>query len=89
MQRGLDVTAGGAHYNFSGPQGVQVANVADSLAAVRQAVFEEHWLSAADFLEALIGDFAGQEALRRRLVNRVPKFGNDDDRVDCDAAALG
>ena len=34
---GLDVTAGGARYNFSGVQGVQIANVADSLAAVGQA----------------------------------------------------
>ena len=46
IERGVDVTAGGARYNFSGPQGVQIANVADSLAAVRQAVFEEHWASA-------------------------------------------
>ena len=36
LARGLDVTAGGAHYNFSGVQGVQVANVADSLAAVNR-----------------------------------------------------
>jgi pyruvate-formate lyase len=45
VARGLDVTAGGAHYNFSGVQGVQIANVADSLAAVRQAVFDEKWLA--------------------------------------------
>ena len=41
VARGVDVTAGGAHYNFSGVQGVQVANVADSLAALEQAVFSE------------------------------------------------
>ena len=86
VERGQDVTAGGAHYNFSGPQGVQVANLADSLAAVRQAVFEESWLPAAGLLEALRDDFAGQEALRQRLVNRAPKYGNYDDRVDADAA---
>ena len=45
IDRGVDVTAGGARYNFSGVQGVQIANVADSLAAVRQAVFEEAWLT--------------------------------------------
>lgn len=82
IERGLDVTAGGAHYNFSGVQGVQIANVADSLAALRQAVFDEKWLSAKDMLEALRADFAGREALRQRLINRVPKYGNDDDRVD-------
>jgi pyruvate formate-lyase/glycerol dehydratase family glycyl radical enzyme len=82
IERGLDVTAGGAHYNFSGVQGVQVANVADSLAAVRRAVFEERWLPAGELLTALRTEFKGREPLRQRLLNRVPKFGNDDDRVD-------
>ena len=82
VERGLDVTAGGAHYNFSGVQGVQIANVADSLAAVRQAVFDERWLSAQELLDTLKGDYADQEVLRQRLIHRVPKYGNDDDRVD-------
>ncbi len=82
VERGLDVTAGGAHYNFSGVQGVQVANVGDSLAAVRQAIFEEKWLSAGELLAALRTNYAGQEPLRQRLIQQVPKYGNDDDRVD-------
>jgi formate C-acetyltransferase len=89
IERGLDVTAGGAHYNFSGVQGVQIANVADSLAAVKQAVFDEQWLPAGDLLTALRADFAGQEVLRQRLINRVPKYGNDDDRVDQHAQKWG
>ncbi|MFC2036878.1 glycyl radical protein [Chloroflexota bacterium] len=80
--RGLDVTAGGAHYNFSGVQGVQVANVADSLAAIRQAVFDEKWLDAGEMMSALRHNYEGRELLRQRLLNHVPKFGNDDDRVD-------
>ncbi len=82
IERGLDVTAGGARYNFSGVQGVQIANVADSLAAVRQAVFTEKWVSASELLAALRTDFSDQEVLRQRLIHRVPKYGNDDDRVD-------
>jgi pyruvate formate-lyase/glycerol dehydratase family glycyl radical enzyme len=82
IERGLDVTAGGAHYNFSGPQGVQIANVADSLAAVKQAVFDERWLSAEQLLDALRTDYADREGLRQRLLNHAPKYGNDDDRVD-------
>jgi formate C-acetyltransferase len=82
IDRGLDVTAGGAHYNFSGVQGVQIANVVDSLTALRQAVFDERWLSGAEMLAALRADFAGHEVLRQRLIHRVPKYGNDDDRVD-------
>ena len=78
-----------AEGRFSGVQGVQIANVADSLAAVRQAVFDETWLSAGDLLEALRGDYASQENLRQRLINRVPKYGNDDERVDQFAARWG
>jgi pyruvate formate-lyase/glycerol dehydratase family glycyl radical enzyme len=82
IERGLDVTAGGAHYNSSGVQGVQVANVADSLVVVRQSVFEERWLGAGELLDALRHDYEGYETLRQRLLHRVPKYGNDDDRVD-------
>ena len=38
IERGLDVTAGGAHYNFSGPQGVQVANVAVFMVSPRASL---------------------------------------------------
>jgi formate C-acetyltransferase len=89
VARGVDVTAGGARYNFSGPQGVQIANVADSLAAVRQAVFDEHWVAAGELLAALRNDFAGAEALRQRLIHRAPKYGNDDARVDALAQRWG
>ncbi len=82
VDRGVDVTAGGARYNFSGVQGVQIANVADSLAAVKQVIFEENWLSGRDLLAILRSDYKGHETLRQRLIHRVPKYGNDDDRVD-------
>jgi formate C-acetyltransferase len=82
IERGLDVTAGGAHYNSAGVQGVQVANLADSLAAIRQVVFEERLLEAGELMSALRADFEGHELLRQRLLNHVPKYGNDDDRVD-------
>lgn len=83
VANGQDVTAGGAHYNFSGVQGVQIANVADSLAAVQQAVFNERWLSGAGLLSALRQNFQGHELLRQQLINLAPKYGNDDERVDC------
>lgn len=82
IARGLDVTAGGAHYNFSGVQGVQIANVADSLAAIKQAVFDERWLTAGQLLDALRDNYEGHEVLRQRLLNQAPKYGNDDNCVD-------
>jgi pyruvate formate-lyase/glycerol dehydratase family glycyl radical enzyme len=83
IKRGLDVTAGGAHHNFSGVQGVQVANVADSLVAVKRAIFEEQWLSTRELLNVLHNNYEGNETLRQRLIHRIPKYGNDDDKVDC------
>lgn len=82
MEKGMDVTAGGAHYNLSGIQMIQVANLADSLAAIKQLVFDEKKVEAAHLLEALQKDFEGEEVLRTMLLNKVPKYGNDVDWVD-------
>jgi pyruvate formate-lyase/glycerol dehydratase family glycyl radical enzyme len=82
LEVGKDVTAGGAHYNFSGPQGVQIGNLADSLAALKWLVYERKELKPQELIQALACNFAGQEVLRQRLLNGAPKYGNDDDDVD-------
>ncbi len=85
MQNGCDVTGGGAKYNLSGIQGIQVANVADSLAALKFAVFDNRGAGAVSpesLLHALRNNFAGCEALRQMLLNKAPKFGNDIVEVD-------
>lgn len=75
-ESGLDLTEGGATYNWSGIQGVGVADVADSLAAIDKLVFADGKLSMAELVEALALDFEGREALRSAL-ERAPKYGND------------
>ena len=82
MQKGRDVTAGGAHYNFTSPQGVGIADVADSLSAMQKLVFEEKTIAMSELLEALRTNFEGREDLRQTLINKAPKYGNDDDYVD-------
>ena len=82
LSEGIDVTAGGAKYNLSGIQMIQVANLADSLAAIKLLVFDEKKVSGAEFLEALKSNFQGYEPLRQMILNRVPKYGNDNDYVD-------
>ena len=82
MERGVDVTAGGAHYNFSGIQMIQVANLADSLEAVKKLVYDEKRISRQELLDALRADFVGYDRLRAMLLNRAPKYGNDEDAVD-------
>lgn len=82
LATGRDVTQGGAHYNFAGVQAIQVANVADSLAAIKLLIFEEKRLGAADLLHALQNNFEAVPLLRATLLNRAPKYGNDIDWVD-------
>jgi formate C-acetyltransferase len=82
LERGLDLTAGGARYNFTGVQGVGTATVGDSLAAIDRLVFREKRLPLGELLDALDSDFAGRESLRQALLNKAPKYGNDDDDAD-------
>ncbi|MEW6751096.1 MAG: pyruvate formate lyase family protein [Candidatus Latescibacterota bacterium] len=72
----------GARYGICGRIPSQMGNVADGLAAIRRFVFEERSLSWTELYAALQRDFAGCEGLRQKLLNRAPKYGNDDDEVD-------
>ena len=56
LDRGVDVTRGGAHYNLSGIQIIQVANVADSLAALKKLVFDEGQDTGPDNFGAAVVD---------------------------------
>ena len=82
MESGCDVMAGGAQYNPAGVNLHGVADVADSLAAIKKLVYEERALSLADLTEALKSNFEGRESLRQMLIARAPKFGNDEPYVD-------
>jgi pyruvate-formate lyase len=87
IARGLEFHAGGARYNWSVINVAGLSNVADSLAATREVVFERHELSGSELLEHLERDFAEAEALRVRLA-RCPRFGNDQPAVDAIAAEV-
>ena len=82
LSNGVDVTAGGAHYNLSGIQMIQVANLADSLEAIRRLVYEEQEIGREELLDALRADFKGYEIVQAKLLNKAPKYGNDIEEVD-------
>jgi trans-4-hydroxy-L-proline dehydratase len=82
IAKGRDYNAGGARYNSTYIQAVGIGTITDSLAAVRRHVFEERALALPEFVAVLDADFAGNEPLRARLVNKMPKYGNDDDEAD-------
>ena len=80
LEQGRDVTAGGAKYNHSGIQLVQVADLADSLAVLKYLVFCGK-VSRAALLDQLRRNWP-DEALRRKVMQSAPHYGNDDPRAD-------
>lgn len=82
--RGKTIKEGGAVYDFISGLQVGIANMADSLAAIKKLVFDEGRITPAELADALESDFAGEqgEKIRQMLVNDAPKYGNDDDSVD-------
>ncbi|MGN0702364.1 MAG: glycyl radical protein [Lentihominibacter sp.] len=83
LEKGIDISAGGTLYNGIGPQASGLATCADSLAAIKQLVFEEKKYTGAQLLQALKDNWEGHEVLYS-LVNssRVHHYGNDDDYAD-------
>ncbi len=81
LDKGKDVTLGGAKYNLSGIQLIQVANLADCLAVIKKLVFQDKIVSPDELLENLKNNFQ-DETLRLTVLNKVEKYGNDVDWVD-------
>ena len=82
ITRGLDYHNGGARYNPTYIQGVGMGTVTDSLAAIKQHVFENQDVAMDELLAGMRADFDGYESLRHTLLEHSPKYGNDDDFAD-------
>jgi formate C-acetyltransferase len=83
IERGLNLKEGGAVYDFISDLQVGIANLADSLSAIKKCVFADKSIGAKDLWDALQNNFAGNEGERiRKLLIAAPKYGNDDDYVD-------
>jgi formate C-acetyltransferase len=82
LEKGIGFNNGGARYNTTSPLGVGPITTGDSLAAIKTLVFEEKALTMEHLVGALKKNFEGTEDLRQMLINRAPKFGNDEDGVD-------
>ncbi|MCW8985322.1 MAG: hypothetical protein OQK55_08265, partial [Thermoanaerobaculales bacterium] len=82
IANGKDYNAGGARYNTSYIQGVGIGSLTDSFSVLKHHVFDDGTLTMAELVEAIDSDFEGREALRQRLLNKTPRYGNDDDRAD-------
>lgn len=82
IKNGKSRGEGGAKYCNSGIFGNGLAAVADSLAVIKKYVFEDNLISTEDLIEILKTNFKGKEILRQGFINKVAKYGNDDDYVD-------
>lgn len=84
ISRGKTIKEGGAVYDFISGLQIGIANMADSLAAIKKLVFEEKKITPQQLWDALQDDFMSEEnqKIQSMLINEAPKYGNDDDYVD-------
>jgi len=79
---GKDYHSGGARYNTTYIQGVGVGTITDTLSAIKKHIYEDAAFSMSALLKMLAVDFAGFERERQMLLNRTPRYGNDDAAAD-------
>ena len=79
---GKDYHDGGARYNTTYIQGVGVGTMTDVMTAIKYHVFDKKTLTMEALLAALRDNFVGHERVRQMLLNKTPKYGNDDDYAD-------
>ena len=82
IAKGKDYYDGGPRYNTNYIQCCGIGTITDSLSAIKKHVYEEKTVTMDHLLKALSNNFEGEEALRLRLKNKTPFFGNDDDYAD-------
>ena len=82
ISEGKDYHDGGARYNTTYIQGVGMGTITDALTSLSYHVFDHQTLSMGDFIANLDANYEGNEQLRQQLLNRTPKYGNDDDQAD-------
>jgi len=82
IAKGRDYHDGGARYNSSYIQGVGLGSITDMLTALCYHVYDHKTMTMAHMLGLLAVDFEGSEPERQKLLNKTPKYGNDDDYAD-------
>jgi trans-4-hydroxy-L-proline dehydratase len=82
IQEGKDYNAGGARYNTNYIQGVGIGSITDSLAAIKYHLFDEKRYTWDELFTSLKENFINDEKMRQVLLNKTPRYGNDDDYAD-------
>ena len=82
VKQGKDYHDGGARYNTTYIQGVGLGTTTDALTALKFHVFERKTLGLSELLQVLEDNFVGHERARLLLLNKTPRYGNDEDYAD-------
>ena len=82
IAKGRDYHDGGARYNTTYIQGVGLGTITDAMTAVKYHVFDNKTLTMGQLLALLDANFLGHERERQMLLNKTPRYGNDDDYAD-------
>ncbi|MBP2028605.1 formate C-acetyltransferase [Acetoanaerobium pronyense] len=82
ISRGKDYNSGGARYNTNYIQGVGIGTITDSLSAIKYNVYDKQKFSMDELLKAMENNFQGYEEIHNMVINKTPKYGNDDDYAD-------
>ena len=86
--RGKSLIEGGSVYSAEGGPTVGAITAGDSIAAIENAVFDKKWITGEQLKYAIKTNFKDNsttpsgEEIRQRLLNKTPKFGNDNDAAD-------
>jgi formate C-acetyltransferase len=82
LEKGLDFDRGGARYHWVENSFVGLANLVDGLWAIKNLVYEKKELSLNEFRNIIKNNYMGYEPFRQKILNRIPKYGNNIENVD-------
>lgn len=82
ISKGMDYNAGGARYNTNYIQGVGIGTLSDSLISLKYNVYEKKNFTMQELMDAVDDNFVGHERIYNIVMNKTPKYGNDDDYAD-------
>lgn len=82
IKKGKDYNSGGARYNTRYIQCVGIGTITDSLTALKYNVYDNKKIELSEFIEALKNNYDNYEEIHNIVLNKTPKFGNDDDYAD-------
>ncbi|MBR3125595.1 MAG: hypothetical protein IKF42_09320 [Mogibacterium sp.] len=81
IEKGLDVTKGGSKYNSSGTACIGLADIVDSLMAIKSLVYDRKVYTFTELVEAVRNNFEGNDVMRSRILTETPRFGSGSDEA--------